>query len=155
VAAQPFVALVRVQDMTFNILVAEPSNDLWTSIVNGLRRHRPDAEILRVKDGEQAIRLLFRQGLLTDAPETPDLVVLAADLPLLPVNAVIDRIRQHPRTLGVPVILVWPDGGRDDLDDDPEDPHWLHQQPDIVVIAGTHKLEKEVANAVIQLKTNR
>jgi len=141
--------------MTYNILVAEPSNDLWTLISSGLRKHRPDAEILRVKDGEQAVRALFLQGLLTEAPETPDLIVLSADLPLLPVNTVIDRLRQHPRTLGVPVILVWPDGGSDDLDDEDDDAQqWLDRLSDVVVITGTHKLDKEVANAVIQLQTN-
>jgi len=138
--------------MTYNILVAEPSNDLWTSIANGLRQLQPDAEIVRVKDGEQAIRFLFQRGLLTETPETPNLVVLAAELPVLPVNAVIARLRQHPRTLAIPVIIVSPEDSRDDdRECELETQHWLHRQPDVIVITGTQRLEKEVANAASRL----
>jgi CheY-like chemotaxis protein len=138
--------------MTHNILVAEPSDDTWASIVNGLRRQRPKAQILRVKDGEQAVRFLFQRGLLTEEPETPDLVVLAAELPRLPTNAVIARLRQDPRTLSIPIVLVYPDT---DPDERSGTRRWLHRRPDIIVITGTHRLDKEVANAMSQLGTNR
>jgi CheY-like chemotaxis protein len=137
--------------MTYNILVAEPSDGIWTSIVNGLRKRQPDAEILRVKDGEQAVRFLFQRGLLSEEPETPDLIVLAAELPILPTNAVIARIRQHPRTLSIPVILVRPDAACDDFDDLRCTQRWLHRQPDVVVLTGTYRLDREVANTMDQL----
>jgi CheY-like chemotaxis protein len=137
--------------MTYNILVAEPRDDICKSIINGLRRRQPEADILRVKDGEQAVRFLFQRGLLSEEPETPDLIVLAAELPVLPTNAVIARIRQHPRTLSIPVVLVRPDPACDDLDDLRCTQRWLHRQPDVVVLTGTHRLEKEVANTMDQL----
>lgn len=127
--------------MTYNILVAEPSDALWASIANGLRRPQPDAAIVRVKDGEQALRFLFQRGLLADAPETPNLIVLAAELPVLPADTVIARLRQHPRTLAIPVIIVSPQGDQDALD----------HEPDVVVITNTLRLEKEVANAASRL----
>lgn len=142
--------------MSYNVLVAEPSDATWASIANGVRRLLPEAAILRVKDGEQALRFLFQRGLLTEQPDTPDLVVLAADLPIVPVNAVLARMRQHPRTRSVPVIFMWSDCGDDDLDDDvPDSQQWLHPQPDVLVIIGNHRLDREVADAIHQLGANR
>ncbi|MBM0105439.1 hypothetical protein JM946_11805 [Steroidobacter sp. S1-65] len=142
--------------MSYNVLVAEPRDSHWASIANGVRRRQPEAEILRVKDGEQAVRFLFQRGLLTEEPDTPDLIVLAADLPLVPVNAILARLRQHPRTRTVPVIFMWPDCGDDDSDDGPpESQQWLHPQPDVLVILGTHRLDKEVADAIHQLSAKR
>jgi hypothetical protein len=132
-------------DMTFNVLVATPGDDEWTSIVHGIRRQRPEAAILRVKDGEQAMRFLFHRGLLTDAPETPDLVVLGRDLWLVPTEALVDRLRQHPRTELTPVIIVG--RGRRKTD-------WAmaerfdHQH---VVVLGGNQLQEEVADAVQRL----
>ena len=138
--------------MSYNVLVAEPRDSHWASIANGVRRLQPQAEILRVKDGEQAVRFLFQRGLLTEEPDTPDLVVLAADLPLVPVNAILARLRQHPRTRTVPVIFMWPDcDGDDPVDEASPSQQWLHPQPDVLVIIGKHRLDKEVAEAINQL----
>jgi CheY-like chemotaxis protein len=96
--------------MNFNVLVAEPSNDDWISISRGLRRRLPDASVLRVKDGEQALRFTFRTGLLTDDPQIPHLVILAARLPLVSGERVLEQLRQDPRTQSVPVMVAWKDG---------------------------------------------
>ncbi len=142
--------------MSYNVLVAEPSDTTWASIADGVRRLQPEAAILRVKDGEQAMRFLFQRGLLTEEPDTPDLVVLAADLPIVPVNAILARLRQHPRTRSVPVIFMWPDCGNDDLVDATGcSQQWLHPQPGVLVIIGSHKLDKEVAEAIGELGADR
>lgn len=142
--------------MSYNVLVAEPSDATWASIANGVRRLKPDAAILRVKDGEQAMRFLFHRGLLSEEPERPDLVVLAAGLPIVPVNAILAHLRQHPRTCTVPVIFTWSDCDDDDLDDDaPESQQWRHPQPDVLVIIGSRKLDRELADAITQLGANR
>jgi hypothetical protein len=60
---------------------------MWTAISNGIQRHFADASILRVKDGEQALRFFLNRGLLTDAPEIPDLMVLASGLPVISVES--------------------------------------------------------------------
>ena len=111
---QPFAPPLRVpkrtskkeSDMTFNVFVAAPGDQAWAMIASGIRRHRPDAAILRVKDGQQAMRFLFCRGLLTEAPETPHLVVLAGNLPAISTEAVVARLRQHPRTCTTPVIVI-------------------------------------------------
>jgi CheY-like chemotaxis protein len=96
--------------MSLNVLVAEPSNDDWIAIARGLRRRLPDASILRVKDGEQALRFTFRAGLLTDDPQIPHLVILAARLPIVSGERVLDQLRQDPRTRSIPVLVAWKDG---------------------------------------------
>lgn len=127
--------------MTYNVLVAEPDNDIWTSIANGVRRHQPDAAIVRVKDGEQAIRYLFARGLFTEEPETPHLIVLAAELPRVPANSLIDRLRQHPRTETIPVIVIRRDEGEQEA----------RLQPGMMQISATSRLEKDVAYGLSQL----
>jgi CheY-like chemotaxis protein len=130
--------------MIYNVFVAEPDNDIWTSIANGVRRHQPDAAIVRVKDGEQASRYLFERGLFTDEPETPHLIVLAAELPVVPANSLIDRLRQHPRTATISVIVI-----RRDVDASDSEQEAL--QPGTIQIAATHSLEKDVAYGMSQL----
>lgn len=132
--------------MSYNVLVAEPSNDTWTSIAHGVRRYQPEATVLRVKDGEQAVRFLFHRGLLAEGPETPDLIVLNAELAVVPMNAVLARLRQHPRTRAVPVLVVSQE--RDDAEPPAESQQWLHRHPGVVVLTGAHRLEKEVAEAM-------
>jgi CheY-like chemotaxis protein len=135
--------------MEFNVLVAEPCNDDWASIASGIRRHWPDASILRVKDGEQAVRFLFYRGLLTDAPETPDLIVLAEELPTIASEAVVARLRQHPRTQNTPVIVsrAEKDAETEDALDDHE---WLSRERSLVIV-NAESLERGVADAVYRL----
>jgi CheY-like chemotaxis protein len=130
--------------MTFSVLVAEPGNDDWTSIAEGIKRQRPEAEILRVKDGEQAVRFLFYRGLLSEIPETPDLVVLAAHLDTVPVEAVVARVRQHPRTCMTPVIVVGHKAPGLQY------AQWLELQHSLVAVS-TDDLENEVAEALQRL----
>lgn len=148
---QLFARLVRVwrgadtknSRMTYHVLVAEPDNDLWTSIANGVRRHQPDAAIVRVKDGEQAIRYLFERGLFTEEPETPHFVVLAAELPVVPATALIDRLRQHPRTEAISVIVVRREISQLEGEQG--------AQRGMIQISATSRLEKDVAYALSQL----
>ncbi len=116
--------------MNMNVLVAEPSGADWAAIAKGIRRHLPEASVLRVKDGEQALRFLFHRGLLTVEPPVPDLVLLAEELPLIPAAGVIARMRIDPRTRlhardrassgsggrVVGALLGWRNPLRDDLD---------------------------------------
>jgi CheY-like chemotaxis protein len=131
--------------MTYNVLVAEPDNDIWTSIAHGVRRHRPDAAIVRVKDGEQALRYLFERGLFTEEPETPHLIVLATELSVVPARSLIDRLRQHPRTEAISVIVIRRDEGASEGEQEAQ------LQPGMIQISATSKLDKDVAYALSQL----
>jgi CheY-like chemotaxis protein len=89
--------------MNLKVLVAEPSYDDWISISRGVRRRLPDASILRVEDGEQALRL-------TADPQMPQLVLLAARLPVVSGERVLDQLRRDPRTRSIPILVAWKDG---------------------------------------------
>jgi CheY-like chemotaxis protein len=155
---QPFLPPLRVpeeawqkeSDMTFNVLVAAPGNEEWPSIADGVRRQRPGASILRVKDGEQAVRFLFHRGLFTEAPEIPDLIVLARELPTVPTEAIVARLRQHPRTDMTPVIVVGRGENHTDLASAREYTQWLERQQWLIAV-GTDELEGELAEAVQRL----
>lgn len=95
--------------MNSNILVAEPSSNDWTAIAKGIRKRLPLASILRVKDGEQALRFALHADLLTPATRTPSLVLLAAQLPLVSGEHVLAELRKHPRTRSIPVLIAWKD----------------------------------------------
>lgn len=129
--------------MIFNVLVAEPSNAAWIWIARGIRSHFEYASIVRVKDGAQALRFVFRRGFLTEEPPTPNLIVLAAELPVVPASDVITRLRDHPRTRCVPVIVRWRD--RDWREVDFLDA-FATQDP--LLIVGSDALEAQLANAV-------
>jgi CheY-like chemotaxis protein len=133
--------------MSLNILVAEPSNDDWISISRGIRRRLPDASILRVKDGEQALRFTFQTGLLTPDPQIPHLVMLSARLPVLSGEQVLDQLRQDPRTSSIPVLVAWKDGynARVEKIEAFRGDEWLF------TIFCTVALEQQVADAVRRL----
>ncbi|HEY0686272.1 MAG TPA: hypothetical protein VGD45_28285 [Steroidobacter sp.] len=135
--------------MEFNVLVAEPSNAVWTAIAQGIRGYQSEASILRVKDGEQALRFLFHRGLLAEEPQTPSLVVLAGDLPIIPAETIVARLRQHPRTHAIPVIVVWQQEVADAAHAD-EQQQWLQRQRSLL-IAGPYALDQQVIEAARQL----
>lgn len=136
--------------MNHHVLVAEAHNGTWKSISHGIRCSQPEAAILRVKDGEQAMRFLFQQGLMTEEPETPRLIVLNSELPLVPINAVMARIRQHPRTKSIPVIVVSADESDSEVPGDSQ--LWLHRRERAIVVRGTKTLEKEIVEAMHLLR---
>ena len=133
--------------MNLNILVAEPSNDDWVSISRGLRRRLPDAEILRVKDGEQALRFTFQAGLLTTDPQIPHLVVLSARLPMVSGEQVLEQIRQDPRTRSIPVLVAW----KDDYNSRVEKIEAFRGDEWLFTIFCTVALDEQVADAVRRL----
>jgi len=130
--------------MSLNVLVAEPSGSDWAAIAKGIRRHLPDASMLRVRDGEQALRFLFHRGLLTAEPPVPDLVLLSEELPLIPAAGVIARMRIDPRTRLTPVIVL-----RRDPEEDSLDPYWGGElRAAMMTVCVTDGLETQVAEAV-------
>ena len=92
--------------MNLNVLVAEPCNEDWTSIAKGLRRRLPEASVLRVKDGEQALRFTFQPALLTPDAQIPHLVLLSAELPVVSADNVLAQLRQDPRTWCISVLVL-------------------------------------------------
>jgi CheY-like chemotaxis protein len=70
------------------------------------RQAAPSASLVRVKDGEQALRLMFHQGLFTNAPHVPRLIVLELNVPRTSGYGVLRRLRAETVTERVPVIVL-------------------------------------------------
>lgn len=129
--------------MNWNILVAEPSNEDWISILRGLRRRLPRASIQRVRDGEQVLRF-------TADPEPPHLVMLAARLPVVSGERVLDQLRQDPRTRSIPVLVAWKDGYNSRV----EKIEAFRGEEWLFTVFCTVALEEQVADAVRRLTSN-
>jgi CheY-like chemotaxis protein len=71
-----------------------------------VRRAAPLASLVRVKDGEQALRLMFHQGLFTNAPHVPRLIVLELNVPRTNGRGVLRRLRDETLAERVPVIVL-------------------------------------------------
>lgn len=99
--------------MSFNVFAAVPSNEDWACISQALKSKLPKASILRVKDGVQAARFLFEEGLVTDDPQLPNLVVLAGNLEGISAEHLVSRLRDDARTHSTPVIMFWRGFGED------------------------------------------
>lgn len=70
-----------------------------------IRRAAPTASLVRVKHGEQALRLIFDQGLLTHAPHIPRLIVLAWNVSNPSGDLVLRRLRETSAP-AIPVIVL-------------------------------------------------
>lgn len=71
-----------------------------------VRRAAPSASLVRVKDGEQALRLMFHQGLFTQAPHVPRLVVLELRLPRASGRCVLERLCNDEDAPEIPVLVL-------------------------------------------------
>jgi CheY-like chemotaxis protein len=61
-----------------------------------------------VRDGQQALDYIFREGEFTDrdGPDLPTVVLLDINLPRVSGLDVLDRVRADPRTRHLPVVLL-------------------------------------------------
>lgn len=71
-----------------------------------VRLAAPMASIVRVKDPEQALRLMFCHGLFTKAPHTPRLIVLELNVRCEGGRIVLEQLREHPKAPAVPVLVL-------------------------------------------------
>jgi DNA-binding NarL/FixJ family response regulator len=62
-----------------DVLLIEPSDADAKRTLAAIRKAKPDASTLRVVDAAQASRLMFGQGLFTEEPQIPRLILV--DLP--------------------------------------------------------------------------
>jgi two-component system response regulator len=69
------------------------------------------------RDGVEAIEFLFGAGLNTDEaiPEKPKLILLDLKLPRLNGHEVLKRIKNDPRTCGIPVVMLTSSGEERDV----------------------------------------
>jgi chemotaxis family two-component system response regulator Rcp1 len=73
-----------------------------------LRDSTLPVELIVVRDGQEAVDYLLRQGSYADNPawRSPDLILLDLNLPLLSGQEVLARIRATPALKTVPVVVL-------------------------------------------------
>lgn len=99
-----------------SILLVDDSDDDVELTLRAFRTHGPTPEIHVARDGDEAIETLF--GSTTTPPRRlPTLVLLDLKLPGLTGFEVLSRIRAHPRTRLVPVVILTHSTERADLVD--------------------------------------
>lgn len=70
-----------------------------------------DARLLRLRNGDEALRYLFGVGeFARRSSGMPGLVLLDAEMPVASGNCVLDVIRAHPATSGIKVVMLTTDG---------------------------------------------
>ena len=90
------------------ILVVEDDPDHLELTLDTLQQHGLPHDIAVVHDGQEALEYLFCEGIFSDRDpdHQPELVLLDLDLPKLNGMAVIQRLRDDPRTFFIPVIML-------------------------------------------------
>jgi two-component system response regulator len=89
-----------------DIMLVDDSDADARTTMKAVRRAAPSASVLRVKDGEQALRFLFRRGLFTREPQLPRLILLDLTVPIVSGRRVLERVRTEATTNDIPVIVL-------------------------------------------------
>jgi len=90
------------------ILLVEDNLQDEILTLRALRRANLINQIDVVRDGQQALDYLFRQGEFADreGPDLPTVVLLDIGLPRLSGLEVLERLRADPRTALLPVVIL-------------------------------------------------
>ena len=90
------------------ILLVEDNTDDEALTLRALSRNNIGNEVIVARDGEEAVEWLFCTGRYEkrDARDQPALVLLDLKLPKLDGLEVLRRIREHPDTRLVPVVIL-------------------------------------------------
>lgn len=106
------MTLIRVWDMPkstedLTILMVEDDDAHATLIERTLRRVGLENKIVRANNGQEAVDYVFSQGKYTGRrPDSPLVVFLDLNLPLLSGYQVLEQIKSHLKTRRVPVVII-------------------------------------------------
>lgn len=91
-----------------NILLVEDNPQDEMLILRAMRKANLINDITVVRDGQQALDYLFREGEFVDrdGPDLPTVVLLDLGLPRLSGLEVLDRLRADPRTKLLPIAIL-------------------------------------------------
>ncbi len=95
---KPVYAILLVEDNPADIKITQ----------RALRESAVPVELLVVRDGQEAVEYLLREGAHAHADtwRSPDLILLDLNLPRLTGREVLDRIRATPALKAVPVVVL-------------------------------------------------
>ena len=91
---------------TIKLLLAEDNPDDVEIAIRALRKSRLINDIRVVRDGEEALSLLFPDGVRDLDQFRPDLILLALNLPKVSGFDVLDRIKTSDELSSTPVIVL-------------------------------------------------
>jgi len=101
---------------TRSILLIEDNPDDEALTLRALRRNNILNKVLVARDGQQALQVLFDAAPpAPDAEELPAVVLLDLKLPKIEGLEVLRRIRAHPRTQLLPVVILTSSKEQQDL----------------------------------------
>lgn len=99
------------KNRTIDVLLVE-DRSIDAQVTLSALRHAAthEARVLRLKDGDEALRYLFAVGEFAHRSlAMPGLVLLDAEMPVMSGRCVLDVMRAHPATSGVPVVMLTQD----------------------------------------------
>lgn len=92
---------------SIDVLVVDDSDSHAATTLLAIDQFAPQAEVARLKDGEQALQFIFcRDGYRARRPEMPRLILLELDTPVRNGLQVLDALTCNSRTSGIPVIML-------------------------------------------------
>jgi two-component system, response regulator len=92
------------------LVVEERSVDAEVTLSALRKGSTRDARLLRLRDGNEALRYLFAVGEFESrSPEMPGLVLLDMGMPATSGLWVLDVMRAHPATKDIPVVMLTTD----------------------------------------------
>jgi DNA-binding NarL/FixJ family response regulator len=96
---------------TFDVVLVEHRSVDAEVTMTALRQASTyNAKLLRLRDGDQALRYLFAAGEFADrSPKMPGLVLLDMDMPVTSGLCILDIIRAHPSTSCMRVVMLTTD----------------------------------------------
>lgn len=99
------------------ILLVDDNQDDVSLTLRAFERSAFPNELIVVKDGEEALDYLFATGPYSDRnPEVmPEVVLLDLNLPKVNGIEVLRRLRAHPRTRRLPVVILTSSTERNDV----------------------------------------
>jgi two-component system, response regulator len=100
-----------------DILLVEDNPNDFKLTLHALKTANLANSIHVARDGVEALEFVFGAGLNTDQdiPERPKLILLDLKLPRLNGHEVLKRIKEDPRTSGIPVVVLTSSGEERDV----------------------------------------
>ena len=100
---------------TIDVLIVEDTPEDLELTLEALSEHMPLSRIEVTRDGEEALHFLYGADGESPRATLPRVVLLDIKLPKVDGLEVLERIRQHPSTIELPVVLLTSSAHESDL----------------------------------------